>query len=166
MSNHIKDLEKGNTPFEHFYGQIKTRKRYTPSEKGHYLAPPDENGNREAREMAITAKTETVVNEPFLKAKPEGIKILIGLGNQARILAGYFLEKLQEGKTHVDGEVIHLDYKSAQFDHGYEGTRQQFYKGMKELKNVRFIVPVEGYQGYFWMNPAYFYNGNELDHFK
>lgn len=96
----------------------------------------------------------------FLKFYAEGVRMFLGLKSAGIKVFMVIYQMILDSKEYQQ-DKIGLNYELMDEEVKAEISRATFYRGIKELQNVKFLAPTF-YDGIYWINTDYVFKGDRL----
>ncbi len=140
------------------------------SKKGQSLKQYSQDGNKfmivntdnpmESATVTAFGTSEEVEMNRFVKLYADGVGAIVGLkGAGKKVFALLYMQ--MRGKEGKDKDEISLNYALLDDETKKNLSQATFYRGVRELINLRFIAPTLAANIYY-INPTYIFNGDRL----
>lgn len=133
----------------------KTKRKIHNNDARYGVVKMQDDGNAEMMGTYAFVETKTVDEDAFVKFYVSELGRLEGLSKLAQKV---FLHIIPDLKPNSD--ELYIDFRTVQIRCGYR-TKQQLYKGIKELIAQEFIAPTMRL-GWWFINPRIAFNGNRM----
>lgn len=112
---------------------------------------------------AVVGTRKIVDKEEFVKFFGAGLVEAFSLSKGAQDVFKTILHAYLEANTLIGRpDQIYITHEVAKEDLGYSRSKTTFTSGINELCLKEFMNPVDGRDGFYWLNPNLFYKGDRM----